>query len=374
MFSKQNSLQALGIAHALGIVHAWGIVLGLVAGACFAPSSVAQDRVRGHVFLPPSSGATVLSTHMNAAANQALALGDLMESAAIARRINLESDRIAMENSVLWVETYFKRRQLNREYRDAERRDYQESKLLRAQQLHRNVEQGERYTDPTDRINFMMKRLLADSSAYRTIFLGDIPQLESASMRLSPDDISHILLSQTGGSEGARTIRPGDPGLVSDGWPKVFSQAEFEFERQAYDQIRTAMLKEIKQGELSLETMQAAQATLRLLEERFDEVYVWNDMKHVLDIATFTHCREVGEQFFRSQAASILRAFAMDNADMYSRDLQFQGDSLIDLLRHCSQHNLTFASPEPGDESTYTRLYQQLRQLYLEFVPHEPSS
>lgn len=338
-----------------------------------AGSAEAQRRVRGHVFLPPSPGATVLSTHLHAQAARAVALGDFLESAAIARQINLESDRIAMQNSVLWVETYFERRRLNREYRDEERLDYQERKLVVGRFKHQAIEEADAQGNPAEAINFMMHRLIAEPSANRMIYLGQVPDIDGADFFLTPNQLTHILLKQVGGSEGARTLRPTDPELVSEHWPNVFMRPEFELERIEYDQVRQKARDEIRTlDELSVVTLEAVQRSLTNLEKKFDSIYNWPRMKGTVDIATFTHYRDVGEKFFRAQAAGTLRAFAMNNPDSYSDELRFDGETLVDLFRHCSQHNLEFARPEPGDESTYAHLYQQTRQLYLDFVPDPP--
>ena len=333
-----------------------------------------QQQVRGHVWLPPASGATVLSTQIHAQAARAVAMGDFLESAAIARRINLESDRIAMENSIQWVETYFEKRRLNREYRDAERLNYEESQLQIGRAKHRQIMYARPPGDASDEINFMMNRLVADSNAYRAIFLGDLRSLQEMDLPLTPNDLSHILLVQSGGSGGALTLRPTDPELVSEHWPTIFVRPEFDDLRQAYDQVREKALEEVRSaGRLSVLTLEEVQGTLRRLEQKFEEVYQWKRMKGTVDIATFSHYRETGESYFRAQAAGTLRAFAMNDPGSYSGDLRFDGDTLVDLLRYCSQYNLLFAEPAPGDEPTYARLYQQLRQLYVEFIPDQPS-
>ena len=90
-------------------------------------------------------------------------------------------------------------------------------------------------------------------------------------------------------------------------------------------------------------------------------------------IATFTHYRQCGESFFRSQRSGALKAFARNNPGSFSSQRQFDGDKLSDLLKFCDQHNLRFAETEPGGESTYRQLRQSLKQIYLEFVTDTPT-
>ena len=130
-----------------------------------AGTSLGQVPIRRHVYLPRTHGATVLSTHIDAEARRLVALGDFLESSAVARRINIEADREAMKNSVLWVETYFMRRKLNMEYRDDLRIDYAESQLMITSATHRRIVQGGSLGDVTDEIHFMMNRLNADAVA-----------------------------------------------------------------------------------------------------------------------------------------------------------------------------------------------------------------
>ena len=174
----------------------------------------AQVGVRGHVFLPRTEGATVLSTHINAAANRLVALGDFMESAAIARQINLESDRIAMENSLLWVETYFERRKMNREYRDEARIDYKESQQIRMQERHHRIDSRDMSDDLVGDLNYMLAALIRDQNAYAAIFLGAEPHMTAIDQSLGPNEVTQIILEETSGPEGATRIRLSNPQLI----------------------------------------------------------------------------------------------------------------------------------------------------------------
>ena len=339
-------------------------------------TATAQDRVRGHVYLPHTEGATVLSTHINAAANRLVALGDFLESAAIARRINLESDRVAMENSLIWVETYFKRRELNREYRDAARIDYKESQQIRMRERHERISTRDASDDVIGDLNYMLAALIREQNAYASVFLSAEPIMEASDQLLSPDDILQIILKESAGQEGATRIRLSNPQLIEDIWPEVFKREEFDAIREKYEEARGKAINEIENGRLSLETFERLNLILREMETLFDDVYKWSSMKLILGdegIATFTHYREVGESFFRSQRAGALKAFARNNASSYSDQRQFNGDKLSDLLKYCDQHNLQFAEPESGGESNYRKLRQSLKQIYVEFISQIPS-
>lgn len=340
---------------------------------CLLPSvTLAQTRVRGHVILPRTYGATVLSTYIDAEARRAVAIGDFLQSAAVARKINLEADRMAMENSLRWIETYFERRKLNREYRQAERLDYREYQTTLAQNFHRRISNAESSGNQIDEMNYMMGRLLADTATYKAIFLDEIKVGQGTDLTLTPNELTHILLKNEDGTQGASPFRPTDPRLVSDEWPKVFLRSEFDDVRDRYDAAREQAVNEINAGELSIKTLERMQAQLQQVEKKFEQVYVWKLMKDSVDTKTFVAYKKSGESFLRSQAAGSLRAFVLDSPDSYTNELQFDGDTLVDLIRHCAQHELVFAEPTADDKPTYSRIYHDLRQLYLKYSPEQP--
>lgn len=324
----------------------------------------AQTRVRGHVLLPRTAGATVLSTYINASANRVLAVGDFLESAAVARQIHLESDRIAMENSIKWVETYFERRKLNREYRDELKKDYQERKFSIAQATHKRIINSESVADPTSDLNYMLNALLGDENAFAAIFLADEPVISCRDMELTVNDISSILMNAGSGNE----FQLGKTVLLDTIWPKVFDRAEFEEIRLKYDAARERTIDEIRQGDLSLATFEHLNRLLVELSKNFEQVYLWQRMRETIDIATLVHYKEVGNRFIRTQRAGALRAFASKDPSAYELRFQFDGDKLTDLLRYCSSHHVNFASSANSAIDVYARLYQSLRTIYLEFI------
>lgn len=84
-------------------------------------SLVRAQSSRLYVELAPIRGATALSSYIDAQANYVVAAGSFLESASIARNYNAAAAEHEMRNSVLWVQTYFRKRELNREYRRREK-------------------------------------------------------------------------------------------------------------------------------------------------------------------------------------------------------------------------------------------------------------
>ncbi len=340
------------------------IVLSLSGAA--TTSTYAQNRVRGHVLLPRTAGATVLSTYINASANRAVAVGDFLESAAIARQIHLESDRMEMENSIKWVETYFERRKLNREYRDELRKDYQETKASIALAYHKRITHADTVADPTKDLNYMLDALMGDQNSFAAIFVADKPIMNSENMELSPNDVLRINMDAGSGNK----FKLGKAVLIDTIWPKAFDAPVFDDIRFRYDAMRKQTQDEIREGNLSLRTFEGLNRLLGELSEKFEDYYTWQRIKDTksMDLAGLVYFKESGNRFVQTQRAGALRAFSAKDPRGYEMRFQFDGDTLTDLLRYCSTHHVKFASPEPTDQDLYAKLYQSLRVIYLEFI------
>ncbi len=87
--------------------------------AC-TPLSAQDTEAHQHVYLPPAIGGTPLSFQIQAEAQYLTARGDLMESVAIARKVNAEAVAKEIQNSIEYVDAYFRRRELNRQWRAKE--------------------------------------------------------------------------------------------------------------------------------------------------------------------------------------------------------------------------------------------------------------
>jgi len=325
-----------------------------------------QVQIYGNVILPRTSGASVLSTYINAVANRINAQGEYLKSAAAARQINLESDRIAMENSMIWVETYFERKKLNREYRDELRKDYQERKTSIALAYHKRIQFGDTVADPVEELNYMLNTLMGNQNSFAALFVADESVMKSRDMELTPDDVAGIRMNAGSGN----TFTLSKPILVDSIWPKVFDPSEFDAIRSRYDYIRLQTQNEIKNGNLTLKTFEELNRTLAELAEIFERYYTWDRVKELktMDLAGLVYVKETGHRFVQNQRAGALLAFSAKDPSAYQLGFQFDGDTLTDLLRYCSTHNVKFASAPAAKTDLYARLYQSLRVIYLEFI------
>jgi hypothetical protein len=318
----------------------------------------------------------VLSTYIDAEARRIVAFGDYLESAAIARRINVESDRIAMENSLRWVEVYFQRKQLNRQYRremnpiyiDKQQRRDEMKKRIIARQPEEALD-----GDLTDDLNWLLDRLVTDQSTYQFVFNDRDDEAAELDRELTDDQISHIRLREATGQQGSgQSFRADAARLLHQDWPVSLNRDEFQLEKRRYEAARDLVLREVGTSKLSFATWDELQAAHQAISDKFDAVYSPKNMRNY-DGNERIDIRRTGDVFLKAQAAAIAQAFVADNRDLFEGKYLFKGDSLIALVRHCADNGIEFAKPEVDDRATYRTLFTHLRAVYLHFHPNEVS-
>lgn len=353
---------------------ATGAVVLLSCMSIGASYMIAQEPpIREHIALPATRGATVLSTYIDAQAHYIAAMGDYLESAAIARRHHAAATEHELRNAVNWVETYFERRELNRAYRlkedppyldDVQNREIVERR--RIAEMPGEVLKG----DVSDELNWLLNKLATASLAYQAIFGNDNQYVDSLiDQRLSPADIEHIILTDGGVKYGQKlTFRANDARVLSPRWQIVFRSPEFRAARENFEKAMTNGLKEIHtQGEISYETWMSMQDAVDAIAVQLNQTYP----KEYRRKAPVRECLmyHQGVQFLQAQALAVHRAMATNQMETFDGTNQFVEDSVFELVRHMCRRGLQFAEPEPGDEPTYKKLLIAMRQIYLHFYP-----
>jgi hypothetical protein len=305
-----------------------------------------------------------------------VAVGDLLESMAIARRINVQSDREAMKNSVLWVETYFTRKELNRQYRRAQNPIYIDQQERRDEMKKRIILQQPEEAlngDVTDDLNWILDRLVSDQSTYQFVFHDRDGAAADIDRPLSDIQVSHLRLREGTGQEGGgQSFRADTAKLLHPEWPRSFEDPKFASERSRFETARDNLLRELEAGKASFATWRELQAAHDLLTHQFNVVFTSAAMKDYGDDQRILVRREARD-FLKSLEANIAIAFTADNRDVFDGQYRFTGDSVIALIRHCADHGLEFAPPQADDKATYRTLFTDLRQVYLHFHPNEVS-
>lgn len=349
-----------------------GLLLGVVSGVC--EHGVAQpDPAHQHVLLPPAVGGTPLSFQVQAEASYVAAYGDMLESAAVARKVNAEAVAMEIQNSVAYVDAYFQQRELNREWRAKEDPNYLEREKRRQDVFKRRVE--EQYQDiergdVTKTLNWLLRELANPVVAYQYLPANQTLRDSQIDRILSERDLQQIRLSD-GGNKGSRLVfAAGDGKPLSPHWPLALRGSEFTAARDSYENTLEGIVREVKaNGQPSPEAQTQVMKSVNDLFVTLDSVYSKErrrDPAQFLDYAA-------AKRFLQSTLASTHRALTSRDTKLLADGMQFQGDTLIRLLEHMYKNGFEFDSPEPGGEGTYKKLFQDMRSLYVTIGPNRPA-
>jgi len=351
------------------------LVVGILALLSCVTGRVAAQPVRGHVRLPHTRGATVLSTYIDAQARYIVAMGDYLESAAIARRHRAAALEHELDNSIKWVETYFKRRELNRAYRLKEDPPYLDDVENREKVTRRRIADLPLEVfkgDVTEELNWLLDKLATASLAYEAIYGADDQYVDSAIDQFMPmEDIRHIVFTDGGSKYGQKLIfRASDAKVLKERWPVVFRAPEFQAARTSFEKAINKGLNEIQaQHQLSYQTWTEMQDAVDALAVQLNRKYP----KEYRKVARVQECLmyQQGVQFLQAQALAIHRAMSTNQMEAFDGSNRFAGDSVFDLIRHMCQRGLQYSKPEAGDEPTYKKLLIAMRHIYLHFYPED---
>ncbi|HVA46995.1 MAG TPA: hypothetical protein VNH11_11560 [Pirellulales bacterium] len=326
-----------------------------------------------HISLPPQYGATVASTIIFAQASYIAAVGDFLESAAIARRHNAIAAEHEMRNSVLWVQTYFERRALNRAYPLKENPAYLDKEESRQKQQKRLIEklpQNVIAGDVTHELNWMLRELAAASMAYQ-LMPGPQSLADSvADQKLDSGDVHHIRLTDGAKVGGSKAVRAGGPMVgqviafradaadpTATRWPRALRTREFDEPRRRFEEALKGAAREIGQtGQRSREKEEALMAAIDRLSAVFNGVYPAKE--NAQSPQTYL-VYQGGKRYLQSLAGGVLRLLETNDAHVFDGSYRFTGDSVVDLMNHLCRYGLgpgkggPGKGPGKGDKSHY---------------------
>ncbi|MHB8952039.1 MAG: hypothetical protein ACYC4U_03565 [Pirellulaceae bacterium] len=349
-------------------VYTWirRLVVVFVAELSLLAGSYAQVPMRDHVYLPRTRGATALSAQIDAQANMMVAAGDFLEASAIARRHHAAAAEQEITNSVEWVRAYFERKELNRAYRQGNNptysQRYEKAQELKAHLLESRPELA-MAGDVTDELNFMLDKLFNHTLAHQIVF-GDRPP-SATDGQLTPDDI-HALVLTDGTGKGANdvTFRAERGSPLDFEWPLVFHDEGFKVARRQYELAKKQLLDDSRDGNIAPASWTAIQAAVdglvSELQRQYPRTRFQDDPKEFLVF-------NAAMRFLKSKASMVFQArLAADTAYLTDKYI-FDGQTVLELVRHMAQNGLRFAPPEEGGDGAYRRLFMMMRQLYLRY-------
>lgn len=328
---------------------------------------------REHVHLPPAFAGTPLSFQIQAEAQYLAARGDLMESAAIARRINADAVANEIQNSIDHVDAYFRRREINREARAKENPDYLAAETHRQAVRRQRLEhqfQDVLKGDVTDELNWLLAELSGPILAYQ--YLQGKTALADTELnpKLRPDALSLIWLSDGGSGPGRLTFAAGDPKVLQTPWPPALRKPQFAAQREKFESNRDRLVKNLRNGQEPGEAEEEVVRSINDLLVALQEAYPDERRKDAAEFLSYNTAR----RFLRSLAAQTHRALQTDDASIFDGSLRFQGERVLDLIQHMDGCGLVFAPPPAGGERVYRGLLGDLRNLWLSLAADEPAS
>ena len=348
-----------------GLTSKWcpWLSIGVVAGCCWGagPPVWAQQ----HIILPPAVAGTPLSLLIQSQANYLAAYGDTVEQMAIARKVNAEAVGLEIQNSIEAVDAYFKRQELNKAYRKYEL-DPQEAEKRRQQRLKRNVEELYQQVlegkSPTPALNWLLQELTAPTLAYQYLPGNQTLANSKLDQKLSADDLRLIRLTDGGGKIKTLVFAADDGGMLKTHWPFALQAPEFQKPRQQFEEIRDEVISEARNKDgISYEKAKNLQNSVIGLMVALEAAYPKNVRA---DPNAFVEY-DTSKRFLQSLWGSVHRAITTTDMSVFSGRLRFQGDSVVALLQHMYGAGLQFAPPEPGGEGVYGKIFQAMRNLYI---------
>ena len=336
----------------------------------FPQSSSAAGLPRCTIYAP----ATALGDMIVADAILLRASGDFLVSAGIARNLNARAASMEMDNAVKWVNTYFKRRQLNKKYRDAEHVSYLEHAEKRKETYRRIIDKNlaPLNSDLSDDLNWMLREILAHSSY--ADFMSDTPNSMISSehnAELSPPQRHEIQLTEgkLAGGKAMKFRADKAEVLETERWPMALRHDRFKATRKAFEDAREFAVAQLKNDQEM--TQAGADKLMSAVDRLTSELTAAYPRERLKTISPRDfHDFDTAKRFLQSLAGSTFRLIETNSAVAFDESYRFQGKTVAELLQHMMTRGLEFAPAEPGGETTYKVLYQCVRGFYQQIVPN----
>jgi hypothetical protein len=350
-------------------------MMAMVVGTllAMAPLAFPQGSPPGHVILPPAVAGTPLSFQVHAQAAYFAAYGDMVESTAVARKINAEAAALELQQSIEAVKVYFERHKLNQEGRKLEL-DPQEREKRCQDRIRRSI--TEQYQAILERggltrpVNWLLHELAGPTLAYQYLPGGQTLTDSKLDQKLSPDELKLIRLTDGGGKIKTLVVSAGEGKVLEARWPFVLQAPEFKELREQFEKARHQIIDDARDhGEISYENAKSLRESVIALMVGLEEVYPEKVRPATTDefVLYIT-----SKRFLQRLRGSVDRAISTANMSVFAEGLQFKGDSLVALMQHMYALGLEFAPPEPGGEGVYKMLFEKMRDLYAQIGSTKP--
>lgn len=226
------------------------------------------------------------------------------------------------------------------------------------EELHQSILQG----DTSRILNWLLQELAGPTLAYQYLPKGELLVNSKLDQKLSSDDLRLIRLTNGGGRIRTLVFTAHGGEVLKTHWPSVLQAPEFTEPRHQFEIARDEVINEARnEGQISLERAKRLQDSVLTLMVSLEAAYpqeVRADPKQFVVYIT-------SKRFLQGLWGSVQRATTTKDMSVFSGSLRFQGDSVVALIQHMYASGLEFAPPEPGSEGVYRRLFNAMRNLYI---------
>lgn len=311
-----------------------------------------------------------LAEQINAQANFQRALGESAVNFSTARKINAETFRQDIDNSVAYVQAYWDKKAI---YRAEMFKRYiapLDQERLRKSKQWDWIEKDPNFAPEAIQngraMNLLFDRLAVTVLAYSytTTHTQDDNELRKR-LKLEPEVIHQLFLKESVGRGGLRFRADSREALAIDWWPWLFrEQQSLQKAKQEFDAARESLIKNLADNGIT--------QRLQTLLDKY-----WQ-LKTDLDRWFEDHKRDPGfvaqgnpthyvdcKRFLESLFGEIHRLQRTGSSSMLMGRVKFEGDNLLDLMAFMSKSALKFDAAQPGEEAAYHQVFQMMRDLYV---------
>lgn len=312
---------------------------------------------------------TPVSAEITAQAKYIQAQGEFLESLTRARETNARAVEDELKNWTTYVDDYFKRRELNRQWREKEEHyNYAENEEKRQGMMKRRMEKGFQDMlrgDLTDRLNWLLHEMAGPTLAYQYLPQGQALVNSKLDIKLAPRDLEQIWLTDGGKGMSRLVCRAADGKVLTvNHWPLAMQGREFDVPRARFEAARDKLLADLKQDPshpVSRETQREVVLGLEQLFDTLDHVYTKEVRAEPAEFLQYN----AATAYLKSLLAGVNRAMTTRDPSVFNGSLRFEGESLVGLIQHMYQNGASFAPCQAGGEGQYEKLFAAMRNLYL---------
>ena len=188
---------------------------------------------------------------------------------------------------------------------------------------------------------------------------------------LTERDIKQIWVTD-GGRGSEFVFRLAEPRILETRWPPALRPPAFKPVREEFEAARDAMFKESEQNKepMSYEGGKRLMKATDQLLTALDDAYPSERRTVPAEFLDYNDAK----RFLQSLVLGVMRTIKTDDRSLFQNDLRFRGRTLLELIQYMSQNGLLFKKNPAGGEGVYSKLFLDMRSLYVVLAPDKSAA